>query len=132
MGAQAAALPDGAVTKWEKVLRALLWFIAAESAFFIVIYLYGGIDNDDEFRIVANSAAKDALLVALAVVGAVIVRRWANLVVPLLILGHAVLIVANAIMLIWGGDQPDPKVFSWGSDATAFAVSWMAIDAVII
>ena len=132
MGAQAAGLREGALTKWEKVLRALLWFIAAESALFIVIYLYGGIVNDDEFRFVANSTAKDALFAALAVVGAVDVRRWARLVVPLLILGHAVLIVANGIMLLWGGDQPDPKVFAWGSDATAFAVSWMAIDAVII
>ena len=132
MGAQAAALREGAVTKWEKVLRALLWFIAAESAFFIVIYLYR---RDRQRRRVplrrqlggqgraaggARRRRRDRRA-ALGEPGGPAPdpgprgpdRRQRD---------HADL----------GRDQPDPKVFSWGSDATAFAVSWMAIDAVII
>lgn len=133
MGAvEPATSAEGTEGIWTKVLRWFLWFIAAESAFFIVIYLYGGFVNDEEFRMVANSSAKDALLAAIAAIGAMNVRRYAHIAVPLLILGHGMLIAVNLPMLLWGADQPDPMVFKWGSDATAFAVSWMAVDAVII
>src|SRR3712207_5809129 len=99
----------GAEHKWEKWLRRLLWLVAVLSAAFIAMYLYGGLVNDEEFRFVANSCAKDALFVALAVVGAIDVKRFARPAVALLVLGHGTLIVANAMMLIKGGSQPDPK-----------------------
>src|SRR5215203_4779058 len=99
--AEAPELRRGAVTKQDKRLRVALWAVAALSAAFIVLYIVGGFsDNEqDHFRFVANSVSKDALFVALAVVGALDVRRFARWCVPLLILGHGALIVTNAILL---------------------------------
>lgn len=129
--AEAPALEQGAVTKQDKRLRAFLWFIAVLSAAFIVDYLRGGLFGDEHFRFVANSVSKDALFVALAVIGAVNVRRYASLAVPLLILGHGVLIVANGLMLLFT-DQDPVETFGTEISATTFMLVWMAADAVIV
>ena len=128
--ATAPALRDGAVTKQDKWLRAALWVIAFLSAAFIVDYIRGGLAGDFEFRFVANSVAKDVLFVALAAIAASDVRRWSGLLVPLLILGHAALIVTNGIMLFT--DQPAVESFGMEVQATTFALVWMAADAVIV
>jgi choline dehydrogenase-like flavoprotein len=126
----APALRKGAVTKQDKRLRAFLWFIAVLSFLFIVDYLAGGLARDEEFRFVANSVAKDALFVALAVIGALNVRRFASICVPLLILGHGALIVANGLMLLT--DQEPVEILGMEVQATTFALVWMAADAVIV
>ena len=128
--AEAPALREGAVTKQDKRLRIALWVVAALSAAFIVMYLAGGLFDGEEFRFVANSVAKDAMFVALAVIGALDVRRFAKLCVPLLILGHGALIVANGIMLFT--DQADVRMLGMEVSATALALAWMAADAVIV
>jgi choline dehydrogenase-like flavoprotein len=124
------ALERGAVTKQDRRLRAFLWFIAVLSFFFILDYLRGGLWGDEHFRFVANSVAKDALFVAVAAIGAANVRRYASLCVPLLVLGHGALIVANGLMLFT--DQDPVETFGTEIPATAFALAWMAADAVIV
>lgn len=130
-----AATPElrkGAVTKQDKRLRVALWAVAALSAAFIVLYVVDGYTGgeDDHFRFVANSVAKDALFVALAVLAAWDVRRFAGLCVPLLILGHGALIVANALML--PTDQAPVVIAGKEIQADTIALLWMAADAVII
>jgi choline dehydrogenase-like flavoprotein len=128
--ATASELREGAITKQDKRLRAALWVVAGLSAAFIVMYLAGGLFDGEEFRFVANSVAKDVLFVALAVIAAVDVRRFAGLCVPLLILGHAALIVANGIMLFT--DQADVRMLGMEVPAATLALAWMAADAVIV
>lgn len=126
----AALLAREELTKQERRLRLGLYVFAALSAAYIVGYLVGGIFDNEEFRFVTNSVAKDFLFVALALTAAANLRRYAWTVI-LIVAGHVVLILAQVVMLIVG-DQPDVRMFGQEIAATTFMAGWIAGDVLVI
>ena len=120
---------DGPLTREERRLRTLLWINAALALAFIAIYLAGALWDGEQFRFVVNSVAKDGLFAAICVLGAVDVRRrgWTALLVAF---GYGCLIVAEIVMLAVGG-QAAVTTFGTTIGATAYLVSWLAIDIVL-
>ncbi|MGH2968659.1 MAG: hypothetical protein ACRDK0_06290, partial [Solirubrobacteraceae bacterium] len=123
------AAEDGPLTPQERRLRWLLLANAAIALAFVGVYFAGALWDDEQFRFVVNSVAKDGLFAALSLLGAAHVRRhgWFALLVAF---GYGCLIVIEGVMLVIGGQQP---VTSFGItiQPAAYLWSWMAIDVVL-
>ncbi len=87
-------------TRAEHDLRILLGVIGLLSAGFIVTYVATAVTHDTRYPFVANSLAKDALFVALAIIGVADVRRYAYTAV-LLAIGHLVLVLGLSLSLVF-------------------------------
>jgi choline dehydrogenase-like flavoprotein len=118
------------LTREERQLRLALRIFAGLSALFVAGYIAGGLFDDEEFRFVVNSATKDALFVAIAIAAAANLRRYGWLTL-LVIAGHAILILAQIVMLLVGG-QPDVEMFGAEIAATTFMLVWIALDLLVI
>ena len=108
----------------ERRLQLLFAGHAVVSAAFACLYLAGG--DTGTLGAIPNSFAKDAVFVALSVLGAADVRRrgWLALV---LALAYLALVAGQAATLLWGG-APDLDVLGLHVSATAALLAWMAID----
>jgi choline dehydrogenase-like flavoprotein len=120
---------DGPLTRAERRLRLLLWINAVLALAFIAVYLAGAVWDDEPFRFVVNSVAKDGLFAALCLLAIADVRRrgWLALLVAF---GYGCLVAAEIVMLIVGG-QESVTTFGMTIGATAFLLSWLAIDVVL-
>ena len=116
--------PPPALTRAEVRLRWLFIAHALLSAAFACGYLLGG--DTRTLANLPNSFAKDALFVALSLLGAADVRRRGWL-APLLSLAYLALVVGQVATLAWGG-APDVGVLGVRVDATVALLVWMAVD----
>ena len=80
------------LTREERGLRFAVGVIGLLSAGFIATYVVTAVTYHSRYPFVANSLAKDALFVALAIIGVGDIRRYAYTAV-LLVIGHLVLVV---------------------------------------
>ena len=107
----------------------LLYVNAALALAFVGIYVAGALWDEEPFRFVVNSVAKDALFAALCLIGAADVRRhgWLALLVAF---GYVALIAIEALTLAVGGQDP---VTSFGVtiQPLPYLLGWMAIDIVL-
>jgi choline dehydrogenase-like flavoprotein len=106
---------DSQLTPEEVRLQKVMGGLAVLFASFVVGYLLQGLLGHAEFPFVANSAAKDGLFAALAVVAAADIRRysWAVFVV---VGGHVLIILSLLAMLIAG--KADSVAGSFGDPGT--------------
>jgi choline dehydrogenase-like flavoprotein len=118
---------QGHETPAERRLRWLLVFHAVLSAALAINYLFDG--ETRTVYTVPNSFAKDALFVAISVIGAADVRRrgWTAL---LLAGAYVALVAGEALTLAMGGSQPTALPLLGDVEPTVFLIGWMAIDVV--
>lgn len=117
------------LTKAERRLRRLFLAHAAWSAVLACGYIAGGDTTTVGF--LANSFAKDALFVALSLIGAADVRRWGWTALVIAV-GYLALVAGQVATLLFGG-APDVHVPLIGDvSATLALLVWMAIDLVLV
>jgi choline dehydrogenase-like flavoprotein len=121
------------LTFWEQALRGAAVILGLISITFAVKYAVDSVSRNSEFPFATNSIAKDALLLALCWLVFWDVRRWGVIAVPLIVLGHAVLIAG--ILLTWKWGNNHSIQFSWispPSSASALRTSWLASDVGVV
>ncbi len=132
--ADVAPAGDGSLTREERLLRFVVGIIGVLSAGFIVTYVFTAVTYDSRYPFVANSLAKDALFVALAIIGVGDIRRYAYTAI-LLVIGHLVLVVGLTLALF--GDISkvdgtfDPNSLPFHSATLVWAV-WLGVDVLIV
>ena len=99
------------LTPWEQALRAASVLLALISITFAVKYAVDSVSRNSEFPFAANSIAKDALLLAACWLVYWDVRRWGAVAVPIIVLGHVVLIAGILLTWLWGNNKSIQ--FSW-------------------
>jgi choline dehydrogenase-like flavoprotein len=85
----------------EQALRGFAVFIAVVSVASAGVYLDRWIAVSTEYPFVVNSAAKEALLLALCGLVFWDVRRWSSIAVPLLVLAHVVMSIVLLVAILW-------------------------------
>jgi choline dehydrogenase-like flavoprotein len=127
---------DRALTREERQLRFAVAIVGLLSAGFMVLYVVTAVTySDSRYPFVANSLAKDALFVALAVIAVGNLRRYSHMVV-LLVLGHVMLVLGLGLSLALGQTASvagtfDPSTIPSFLSAHAMAWVWLGADVVI-
>jgi choline dehydrogenase-like flavoprotein len=120
---------QGDLTTPERRLRGWLIAHAIWSALLAVGYLVGG--DTTTFGFMPNSFAKDVLFVALSVVAAADLRRFAGLAL-VIALGYVALVAGMIVTLAVGGAPPMDVPLVGEVSATVALLVWMAIDIALI
>lgn len=126
---QVEGISAASLTPQERHLRAALRIFAALFALGILAYLLPALIGPAraywiQLPFVGNSVVKVGLLGMLCAVAAADVRRFSML-VPIVIIGHAISLVASIIMLIWADTAATFPIA--GMQITAAALLWGAI-----
>jgi choline dehydrogenase-like flavoprotein len=121
------------LTLWEQLLRAGVALLGLSCLYFAVKYVADGVSRNTEFPFVANSLAKDGVLVALCWLTFWDVRRWSAVTVPLLVFAHLLLIAGMAITGWWDSNHSIQATWtSPPSDADTLRTTWMISDVVVV
>ena len=130
---EGSPVASGSVTPEERQLRGLVAVIGLISAGFIVTYVATAVTYDSRYPFVANSLAKDALFVVLAIIGVADIRRYAYTSV-LLAIGHLVLVLGLGAALVFDNVSSvagtfDPSTLPFGAGTLVWV--WLGADVVI-
>jgi choline dehydrogenase-like flavoprotein len=121
------------LTLWEQLLRAGVALLGLTCLYFAVKYIADGLSRNTEFPFVANSLAKDGVLVALCWLTFWDVRRFSVITVPLLVLAHLLLIAGMATTGWWDSNTSIQATWtSPPSGAGALRTTWMISDGVVV
>jgi choline dehydrogenase-like flavoprotein len=122
------------LTREERHLRIAVGVIGALSAGFIVAYVVTAVTSDSRFPFIANSLAKDALFLALAIIGVGDIRRYAYTAV-LLAIGHLALVLGLSLALIFDDVSTVSGTFNPSSLPVAAGTLvwvWLGADVLIV
>ena len=121
------------LTREERQLRIGVGVVGGISAGFIIMYVWTALSYDSRYPFVANSVAKDALFLAIALVGVGDIRRYAYTAALLagahiaLVIGLTVAFVADGTSSVAGTLNPTKLPLAAGT----LAWVWLGADVVI-
>lgn len=121
---------DAPLTRPERQLRMVLLLHALLCLGFCVYYIAGGFHDADPSRLVINSTAKDAALLAMSLLAAAHVRRFGWL--TLVIVATYLVLMLTQVVVLARGENPDFSTLGVAVDGTFFVLSWFVADLALV